>query len=72
MSNIILWINHFHNGHKCDAVLNMKQLTISQILLGTNEFRRLIGCSGQTLKIMSKYLNLIKLCANGKVLTVAK
>merc|ERR1712083_1080154 len=60
----------------------MSQLTIEQILNGTNECRGLltiidsylevIGCDGQTLKIVNEYLDLVKNRANGKIWTHAK
>ena len=89
---------NFHLAHKRDSVnnekfwwrtcsstnskLNMKQLTISEILSGTNECRGLIsiihsyleviGCNGSTLKQVESYLNLIQNRANGSVWTNAK
>ena len=60
----------------------MKPLTISEILSGTKECRGLIsiihayleviGCTGQTLKTVNEYLNLIQNRANGKIWTNAK
>merc|ERR1712154_113895 len=89
---------NFHCAHKRNAVntekfwwrrcsatnskLKMSQLTITQILNGTNECRDLltiidsylevIGCDGQTLRIVRQYLDLVKNRANGKIWTHAK
>eukprot|EP01084_Bolivina_argentea_P077464 140502_1 len=60
----------------------MKLLTISEILLGTNECRglvsiihsylKVIGCTGQTLNVVNKYLLFIQNRANGTYWTNAK
>jgi len=65
-----------------NSKLNMKKLSISAILGGTEECRGLlsiihsylevIGCFGQSLQIIEEYLDFIKKRANGAVWTQAK
>lgn len=65
-----------------NSKLNMKRLSISEILSGTNECRGLlsiihsylevIGCFGQSLQIIEEYLSFIQRRADGSLWTQAK